>query len=182
MIDSTGLAIQCHSSTSCAGAYDSGLVGPRLLNVATGGVWNSFVLLPRILGCWGSFARAFLPGRLDFFFFPPLREKRYEKYKSSQVPTLHSPHKPKIPSLPGRRKARAKDPQHPKILGSRTKESRTPPVATSWRRGPTSPESYAPAQLATSSRMAPDFRTRRQIVTITEYLSTNPLLQLEKHL
>ena len=32
-------------------------------------------------------------------------------------------------SLPGR-KARAKDPQHPKILGSRTKESQTPPVAT----------------------------------------------------
>jgi hypothetical protein len=40
----------------------------------------------------------------------------------------------KHPSLPGR-KARAKDPQHPKILGSRTKESPTPPVATSWRRG-----------------------------------------------
>ena len=49
-------------------------------------------------------------------------------------------------SLPGR-EARAKDPQHPKILGSRTKESPTPPVATSWRRGPTNPESYAPAQL-----------------------------------
>ena len=31
--------------------------------VATGGVGDSFVLLPRILGCWGSFARAFLPGR-----------------------------------------------------------------------------------------------------------------------
>ena len=54
--------------------------------------------------------------------------------------------KVKISSLPGR-KARAKDPQHPKILGSRTKESPTPPVATSWRRGPTNPESYAPAQL-----------------------------------
>ena len=38
----------------------------RLLNVATGGVWDSFVLLPRILGCWGSFARAFLPGRLVY--------------------------------------------------------------------------------------------------------------------
>ena len=36
--------------------------------LGAGGVWNSFVLLPRILGCWGSFARAFLPGRLDFFF------------------------------------------------------------------------------------------------------------------
>ena len=36
----------------------------RLLDVATGGVWDSFVLLPRILGCWGSFTRAFLPGRL----------------------------------------------------------------------------------------------------------------------
>jgi hypothetical protein len=30
------------------------------------GILLSFVLLPRILGCWGSFARAFLPGRLDF--------------------------------------------------------------------------------------------------------------------
>ncbi len=28
---------------------------------------HSFVLLPRILGCWGSFARAFLPGRLVLF-------------------------------------------------------------------------------------------------------------------
>ena len=34
--------------------------------MATGGVGDSFVLLPRILGCWGSFARAFLPGRLVF--------------------------------------------------------------------------------------------------------------------
>ena len=33
-------------------------------SVATGRVWDSFVLLPRILGCWGSFTRAFLPGRL----------------------------------------------------------------------------------------------------------------------
>ena len=41
----------------------------------------------------------------------------------------------RITSLPGR-KARAKGPQHPKILGSRTKESQTPPVATSRRRGP----------------------------------------------
>ena len=52
---------------SCAGAYDSGLVGPRLHDVATGGVRDSFVLLPRILGCRGSFARAFLPGRLVIF-------------------------------------------------------------------------------------------------------------------
>ena len=52
---------------SCAGAYDSGLVGPRLHDVATGGVRDSFVLLPRILGCRGSFARAFLPGRLVYF-------------------------------------------------------------------------------------------------------------------
>ena len=44
------------------------LCGPRLLNVATGGVWDSFVLLPRILGCWGFFARAFLLGRLDFLY------------------------------------------------------------------------------------------------------------------
>ena len=40
-----------------------------------------------------------------------------------------------ITSLP-RRKARAKTPQQPKILGSRTKESHTPPVATLKRRGP----------------------------------------------
>jgi hypothetical protein len=45
----TGSAIRCHSSTSCAGAYDSGLVRPRLHDVATGGVGDSFVLLPRIL-------------------------------------------------------------------------------------------------------------------------------------
>ena len=30
---------------------DLWFVGPRLLDVATGGVWDSFVLLPRILGC-----------------------------------------------------------------------------------------------------------------------------------
>ena len=29
--------------------------GPRLHDVATGGVGDSFVLLPRILGYWGSF-------------------------------------------------------------------------------------------------------------------------------
>ena len=41
------------------------ICGPRLLNVATGGVWDLFVLLPKILGCWVFFARAFLLGRLD---------------------------------------------------------------------------------------------------------------------
>ena len=45
------------------------ICGPRLLNVATGGVWDLFVLLPKILGCWVFFARAFLLGRLDFFYF-----------------------------------------------------------------------------------------------------------------
>jgi len=40
------------------------ICGPRLLNVATGGVWDLFVLLPKILGCRGFFARAFLLGRL----------------------------------------------------------------------------------------------------------------------
>ena len=40
-----------------------------------------------------------------------------------------------ISSLP-RRKARAKKNQQPKILGSRTKRSHTPPVATLRRRGP----------------------------------------------
>ena len=51
---------------------------------------------------------------------------------STQIRYLSKPQKT---SLPGR-KARAKDPQHHKILGSRTKESQTPPVATSRRRGP----------------------------------------------
>ena len=36
----TGSEIRCHSRTSCAGAYDSGLVGPRLHDVATG-YWGS---------------------------------------------------------------------------------------------------------------------------------------------
>ena len=39
----TGSAIRCHSSPSCAGAYDSGFVGPHLLDVATGGVWDSLI-------------------------------------------------------------------------------------------------------------------------------------------
>ena len=60
--------IWCPSSLRCAEAHYSGFVGraPRLLNVATGGVWDLSVLLPKILGCWGFFARAFLLGRLDF--------------------------------------------------------------------------------------------------------------------
>ena len=36
--------------------------------MATGGVWDPFVLLPKILGCWVFFARAFLLGRLVVFF------------------------------------------------------------------------------------------------------------------
>ena len=40
------------------------ICGPRFINVATGGVWDLFVLLPKILGCRGFFARAFLLGRL----------------------------------------------------------------------------------------------------------------------
>ena len=60
------------------------ICGPRLLNVATGGVWDLFVLLPRILGCWVFFARAFLLGRLVILavrqkdtksYRPPLIEK-----------------------------------------------------------------------------------------------------------
>ena len=35
--------------------------------MATGRAGDSFVLLPRILGCWGSFTRAFLLGRLVNF-------------------------------------------------------------------------------------------------------------------
>jgi hypothetical protein len=62
----TGYSIRCHPSTSCGGAYDSVLVGPRLHGLATGGFGDSFVLLPRILWCgWVSFARAFLLGRLS---------------------------------------------------------------------------------------------------------------------
>ena len=49
------------------------ICGPRLLDVATGRVWDSFVLLPRILGCRGSFTRAFLPGRLVFLQMRNLR-------------------------------------------------------------------------------------------------------------
>ena len=45
------------------------ICGPRLLNVATGGVWDLFVLLPKILGCWGFFARAFLLGRLVIYLY-----------------------------------------------------------------------------------------------------------------
>ena len=44
--------------------YDSVLVAPQLQGAATGGIGDSFVLLPRILWCWVSFARAFLHGRL----------------------------------------------------------------------------------------------------------------------
>ena len=54
----------------CGGTYmiyDSVLVGPRLHGVATGGIGDSFVLLPRILWYWVSFARAFLRGRLIFY-------------------------------------------------------------------------------------------------------------------
>ena len=43
------------------------ICGPRLLNVATGGIWDLSVLLPKILVCWGFFVRAFLLGRLVFF-------------------------------------------------------------------------------------------------------------------
>ena len=43
--------------------------------MATGGVWDLFVLLPKILDCWGFFARAFLLGRLVFFNAPGLPDK-----------------------------------------------------------------------------------------------------------
>ena len=63
----SGSAIRCHSSLSCAGAHDSGFVGraSSMWLLEELGIGDSFVLLPRILGCWGSFTRAFLPGRLD---------------------------------------------------------------------------------------------------------------------
>ena len=41
-------------------SYDSVLVGPRLQDVATGGIGDPFILLPGVLWCWVSFARAFL--------------------------------------------------------------------------------------------------------------------------
>ena len=36
----------------------------KVQGAATGGIGDSFVLFPRILWCWVSFARAFLLGRL----------------------------------------------------------------------------------------------------------------------
>ena len=45
--------------------------------MATGGVWDSFVLLPRILGCWGFFTRAFLPGRLVLVISLVLVPRKY---------------------------------------------------------------------------------------------------------
>ena len=44
------------------GAYDSGLVGPRLQDVATGGVGDSFVLLPRIWDVGGLLRALSSPG------------------------------------------------------------------------------------------------------------------------
>ena len=41
-------------------SYDPVLVGPRLQDVATGGIGDPFILLPGVLWCWVSFARAFL--------------------------------------------------------------------------------------------------------------------------
>ena len=51
-----------------------------------------------------------------------------------------------ITSLP-RRNARVKDPQHPKILGSKTKESPALPSSHIEEARPTNPESCAPAHL-----------------------------------
>ena len=61
----TGYFIRYHPTTICCGTYGSVLVAPRR------GYWgnwgDSFVLLPRILWCWVSFAQAFLLGRLVYF-------------------------------------------------------------------------------------------------------------------
>ena len=46
---------------------DPVLVASQLHGAATGGIGDSFVLLPRILWCWVSFARAFLLGRLVLY-------------------------------------------------------------------------------------------------------------------
>ena len=45
---------------------DPVLVASQLHGAATGGIGDSFVLLPRILWCWVSFARTFLLGRLVY--------------------------------------------------------------------------------------------------------------------
>ena len=58
------------------------ICGPRLLNVATGGVWDLSVLLPTILGCWLFFARAFLLGRL-VYFLKILNNKNFYKFCST---------------------------------------------------------------------------------------------------
>ena len=47
------------------------------------------------------------------------------------------------------KRAKARDTQHHKILGSRTKESPIPSVATPWSRGPPSAESYCLIGVAT---------------------------------
>ena len=47
------------------------------------------------------------------------------------------------------KRAKARDTQHHKILGSRTKESPIPSVATPWSRGPPSAESYCLIHVAT---------------------------------
>ena len=70
---------RCSFGLARALSHHSGFVDPRLLDVATGGVWDSFVLLPRILGCLGSFARAFLPGRLVFLILLPSHQINLKK-------------------------------------------------------------------------------------------------------
>jgi hypothetical protein len=57
----TGYAIRCHPSTSCGGAYDSVLVGPRLQDVATGGNWGLFYSAPQDFVVLGVFCARFPP-------------------------------------------------------------------------------------------------------------------------
>ena len=64
----SGSAIRCHSSLSCAGAHYSGFVGRASSMWLLGEYGIFFVLLPKILGCRGFFARAFLLGRLVLFY------------------------------------------------------------------------------------------------------------------
>jgi hypothetical protein len=73
--------------------YDYELWGrvPRPQDVATGRIGDSFILLPRILCCWGSFARAFLLRRLRFLHDDtPFRCRELKSNKNKVVRTLDS--------------------------------------------------------------------------------------------
>jgi len=65
----TGSAIRCHSSPSCAGAYDSGFVGPRLAPPRCD-YWGSlgfFCSAPQDFGMFGVFCARFPPREARLF-------------------------------------------------------------------------------------------------------------------